>query len=282
MKTIAFTGGKGGVGKTSLSCNFSIALSEIGYRTILLDADFGLANVDTVLGIRPVMTLVDLLNGARIEDVVMNTSYGISILAGSSGVTELADLDMVSTSRLIQQFGKLESSFDVMVVDTAAGISSANLALLAASDEIVLVVTPDPLSVLDSFATLKVLARRRPNIRVKVVMNMADSSEQGKSFFYRIHSVARESLNVNVEFLGAIHRDLSFRNALCSRSPLMVSNPKSSAAREVKQVASKWHASQLRSRISTVQAETEERGSFMSRLMAGLSRIDDLLARSSR
>jgi flagellar biosynthesis protein FlhG len=268
MKTIAFTGGKGGVGKTSLACNISIALARQEKRVILLDADFGLANADTLFGVRPDYTLKDIFDGHPIQDVVTKTPYGVSLLAGASGVAELADLPASKLAILVDQLGKLEHGFDTMIIDTAAGISESVMALLTVSDQVVLVVTPDPLSILDAYATIKVLSARRANLDIRVILNMVESEEEAKRLFAKIRSVAVDSLGVRMHYVGYVRRALAFRKSLCSRQPLISGEHRSAATGDIIACATYWREGR--------PSDEETAKPFFSRL-ASLFRDRDLI-----
>ena len=156
--TITVTSGKGGVGKTSLVANMAICLAQAGQRVIILDADLGLANIDVVFGIRPKYNLMDVVNGEmNIDEIMVQGPYGIQIIAGGSGVMELADLDDKKSQKLISQLGFLEDKTDFLLIDTGAGISKSVVSFCQAADQVVVITTTEPTSLVDAFGIIKVL-----------------------------------------------------------------------------------------------------------------------------
>lgn len=265
MKTLAFTGGKGGVGKTTLACNMSVAMARDGARVLLFDADFGLANADTVMGVRPTCTLNDLSKGKSVNDILQATPYGVTLLPGASGVAELADLNRDGVHELLGQLRPLEDQFDYMIVDTAAGISESVMALLQASDQLVLVITPDPLSVLDAYATIKVLSKRRYQLDVKVIVNMADSEEDARRLFAKVRSIAIESLGVRMEYGGCVRRDRQFRNAVCNRVPIVASGYACDSIEDINRCAGNWR---LKTSVADEVVSAVKKPSFFTKFFS--------------
>ena len=220
-RVIAITGGKGGVGKTSISVNLSIALSRMGSNVCLLDGDTGLANINIMLGLYPAYTLEHLFTGERsIQDIVLNGPEGIQIIPGASGFAQCVDLDVGQQQRLVTSIQAIEPHYDYMLVDTAAGISPTVLHFIAASQVAVLVITPEPTSLTDAFSLLKVLRRRGYRRKVQVIVNMAATSIQAEKVFRRFSAAVFKYLALSTEYLGPVWMDESMRTAVTLQRPV--------------------------------------------------------------
>ena len=173
-RVVAVTGGKGGVGKTTVSINLAAALAAQGEAVVLLDADLGLANVDVLLGLSPTRTLAEVVAGeCALEDVILSGPYGMGIVPGASGIQHMAALDVRARSGIIAAFGALERRLDCLVVDTAAGIGGTTLDFCSAAHDVLVVVCDDPASIMDAYATIKVLAQGGGKRRFRVLVNMS-------------------------------------------------------------------------------------------------------------
>ena len=205
-RTITVTSGKGGVGKTSLVANLAICLAQAGQRVIILDADLGLANIDVVFGIRPKYNLMDVINGDMdIDNIMVSGPYGIQIIAGGSGVMELADLDNEKAERLFNQLRFLEDKTDFLLIDTGAGISKSVISFCQAADQVVVITTTEPTSLVDAFGIIKVLSNKRPDAYVSALVNKVDDLEEGNQIYNRLSKVAKEYLNdFEVHYLGCL------------------------------------------------------------------------------
>ena len=160
-RVITITSGKGGVGKSSIAVNLAIALSQLGKRVVILDADFGLANIEVMLGIRPAYNLADLMfRGKNLSDIITPVSENIGFISGGSGIQELANLSKDQIIYLIRKLVELDQTVDIIIIDTGAGIADSVLEFVAASSEVVLVATPEPTSITDAYALLKTLNRK--------------------------------------------------------------------------------------------------------------------------
>jgi MinD-like ATPase involved in chromosome partitioning or flagellar assembly len=220
-RVIAITGGKGGVGKTSVSINLSIALSRMGSNVCLLDGDTGLANINIMLGLYPAYTLEHLFTGERsIQDIVIDGPEGVQIIPGASGFAQCVELDVGQQQRLVTSIQAIEPHYDYMLVDTAAGISPTVLHFIAASQVAIIVITPEPTSLTDAFSLLKVLRRRGYRRKVQVVVNMTSSSSQAEKVFRRFRDAVFKYLALSAEYLGPIWMDESMRNAVTLQRPV--------------------------------------------------------------
>ncbi|MBQ3642983.1 MAG: P-loop NTPase [Candidatus Riflebacteria bacterium] len=239
-RTITVTSGKGGVGKTSLVANLAICLAQAGQRVIILDADLGLANIDVVFGIRPKYNLMDVINGDMdIDNIMVSGPYGIQIIAGGSGVMELADLDNEKAERLFNQLRFLEDKTDFLLIDTGAGISKSVISFCQAADQVVVITTTEPTSLVDAFGIIKVLSNKRPDAYVSALVNKVDDEEEGNQIYSRLSKVAKEYLNdFDVHYLGCLKQDRNMHIAVRQQTPLMLFSPMSPVAVELRKIVS--------------------------------------------
>lgn len=233
-RAIAVTSGKGGVGKTNISINVAHALLTAGKDVLLMDADLGLANADILLGTVPPYHLGHLLRGEReIRELVHRTPTGLKLIAGGSGVVELANLPDRQLQRFLKAMGQLEGQADYLIVDTGAGLSNTVLEFVLAADQVLVVTTPEPTSLADGYATIKTLAQRLPTVDVKLVVNQAERVEEATAAAERIVTTARNFLGLTVEHLGTVPRDPLVWQAVRHQTPFLVGYPAAPASRAV-------------------------------------------------
>ena len=190
VQVIAVTGGKGGVGKTNVSVNLSLALAELGRRVMLLDADLGLANVDVLLGLSPKRTLADVIEGrCELRDVLLQGPGGVRIVPAASGTQNMVHLAPAQHAGLIQAFSEIGDNLDVLVIDTAAGIGDSVVSFVRAAQEVLLVVCDEPTSITDAYALIKLLNRDYGMNRFRVLANMAQSPQEGRNLFAKLTKV---------------------------------------------------------------------------------------------
>jgi flagellar biosynthesis protein FlhG len=237
-RVIVIASGKGGVGKTNIAVNLGIAWAERGLQVALLDADMGLANVDIVLGINPRYNLLHVINGERtLEDVMVTGPLGLRIIAGGSGITELADIGQQQLERFIDGLEELDEALDVLLIDTSAGISRSVLSFALASDEILVVATPDPTSLTDAYGLIKILAIRNHPAQLRVVVNMCESDKHGREVFKQLDSVAQRFLSRKLDWAGSIPRDVMVQRAVREFQPFYIAYPRCKAAVAIGQMA---------------------------------------------
>ncbi|UTA49502.1 MinD/ParA family protein [Simiduia sp. 21SJ11W-1] len=238
VQVIAVTGGKGGVGKSNISVNMSIALAQLGRRVMLLDADLGLANVDVLLGIRAEKTLADVLSGdCSLRDVLIKGPGGIRIVPASSGVQQMASLSRQQHGALIRAFSDISDQLDVLVIDTAAGISDTVVSFVRAANEALVVVCDEPSSVTDAYALIKLLHKDAGMQRFRVVANMTRTSTEGKKLVHRLQQVCDKFLDVALQFEGAIPFDESVRKAVQHQRALVEYAPQAKASSAIRALA---------------------------------------------
>ncbi|MCA9729823.1 MAG: MinD/ParA family protein [Candidatus Eisenbacteria bacterium] len=237
VRTIAVTGGKGGVGKSVLVTNLAIACARRGLRVLLVDGDLSLANLDLLMGLIPKKNLADVVLGqASIEETVLSTPSGVRFLPAASGMEEMADLDDFRRERLLRELSRLESSCDLILVDTAPGIGAQTTHLAAAAETALIVTTPEPTAFSDAYATLKVL-RRKGCRDLALVVNRAGSNGEGTRTARRIQAVARRFLEYLPDYLGTVPEDPTVPASAMRQEPLLSIFPHSPAAQAIESLA---------------------------------------------
>lgn len=231
LRVIAVTSGKGGVGKTHLTANLAVLAARAGRRVLLVDADLGLANADIVLGICPTHHLGHLLDGAAsAEDVLTEGPHGIRVLGAASGVQQLTRLTDDQKRALVAAFDPLDDRFDLVLVDCGAGIGDNVLFFAGAAQEALLVVSPEPTSLADAYATVKVLSQEAGVSHFAVVANQA-ADFQGRDVFRRLAQVTERFLSARLSYLGSVPRDESLQRALQVQQPVVDLYPRAPASR---------------------------------------------------
>ncbi|WP_303291318.1 AAA family ATPase [Marinobacter sp. SS5-14b] len=222
-RTIAITGGKGGVGKTTVALNLAIALSEQGQKVLLLDGDTDLANVSIMVGAYPQRTLADVVAGrCAMQDIIMTTYGGLDLIPGASGVQDCMELSEQGGLAVLSALHQLEHRYDTVIIDTASGLQAVGLHMLAAAELACLVVTPDPASLTDAFSLMKVLKRRGYRRTPAVIVNMAQGSSQARSVFQRFNGACQRHLQWSLHYLGALWRDETLRQSVLDQTPVTV------------------------------------------------------------
>lgn len=267
-RVITVTSGKGGVGKSSISVNLAIAFSRLGYRVVIFDADFGLANIEVMLGIRPQYNLADLIfRGKNLNDIINMGPENIGFISGGSGVQELTNLSKDQIIYLIQKLVELDEKADIIIIDTSAGITDSVLEFIAASSEVLLVATPEPTSITDAYALLKTLNRKTDismhDMTIRMIANRIDNYEDGKELYEKLSIVVSKFLNLNLEYLGAILEDEHTSKAVMRQKPAILLYPNSPFAKAVTEFA---HI------ISHIDVTTQNNKNGIAQLFANMLR----------
>lgn len=240
VRVIAVTSGKGGVGKTNLSVNLGVALSKIGRRVALLDADMGLANVDILLGLSPEFNLSHVLKGEKtLEDIMLTGPAGLKVIPASSGVQQMSELSNIEQAAIIRAFSEIDRRLDVLIVDTAAGISSSVVNFARACQEIIVVVCDEPTSLTDAYAYMKLLNRDYGLSKFHIVTNMVQSPQQGQQLFTKLTKVTDKYLDVSLNYVGAVPFDEYLRKSVQKQTPVIEAFPRSKSALAVRNLALK-------------------------------------------
>ena len=229
---IAVTSGKGGVGKTQVSANLAVSLAKSGKKVLLLDADLGLASLDLALGITPENNLMDVMSGRReIDEVLSEGPCGVHLIPACPGRYEMANMTLAQRERLWELVEEVAEDFDVLIVDTGAGIGSNAVSFASYADDILIVTTPDPTSLRDAYAMVKILHLRAGVSEVHVVANQVVSERDGTSIHARMNSIVQRFLPLKLGYLGAIPADQNVRESVVVGNPFVLRAPSSMAAR---------------------------------------------------
>jgi flagellar biosynthesis protein FlhG len=240
VQVIAVTGGKGGVGKSNVSVNMSIALAEMGRRVVLLDADLGLANIDVLLGITAKNNISNVLNGdITLRDVMVNGPGGIRISPAASGTQAMATLQPEEHAGLIRAFSTIGDQLDVLVVDTAAGIGDGVVSFVKASQEVVVVVTDEPTSITDAYALIKLLNKEHGLFRFRILANMVKTPQDGHNLFAKLTKVTDRFLDVALQYVGSIPFDDSVKRSVQRQKAVVEAYPRAKASIAFKSLAKK-------------------------------------------
>lgn len=240
VKVVAVTGGKGGVGKTNVSVNLSLALGELKRRVLLMDADLGLANVDVMLGLRAKKNISDVLAGeSRLRDVMIEVNPLVRIVPACSGTQEMTSLSAHEHAELVYAFNDVADDLDVLVIDTAAGISDSVISFVRAAQEVLVVVCDEPTSITDAYALIKLLNRDYRMSRFRVLANMVSTDTEGRQMFNKLMTVTDRFLDVTLQYVGSIPYDEHVRKSVQRQVPVLEAYPKSKAAIAYRQLAQK-------------------------------------------
>lgn len=243
-RVITVTSGKGGVGKSSIAVNLAIQMRRMGKRVIIFDADFGLANIEVMLGVRPKYNLADLMfRGKTLTEIITEGPEGIGFISGGSGIQELTKMTKEQVMSLTGKLVELDAMADVIIVDTGAGIADNVLEFVTACNEVLLVATTEPTSITDAYALLKALNRRagfsRERTSIKMISNRVSSEAEGKNLFEKMSIVVDKFLNIQPELLGMIPQDDQMSKAVMLQKPITVAYPNSAAAKALETIAHK-------------------------------------------
>jgi flagellar biosynthesis protein FlhG len=220
---IAVTSGKGGVGKTNVVANLSVSLSELGKKVVVLDADFGLANLDVLLGLTPRYHLGHVLYGNKsLSEIMVQGPKGIQIIPASSGLQRMAELTLAQRNHLIESFTHLDEDTDYFIIDTAAGISRNVIHFLLAAQEVIVVSAPEPTAIVDAYAIIKILLAEDHDKNIQVLINSVENADDAHEVFCQINSVVKRFLSREIEYLGHIERDAHVTQAV--RSQMLVTH----------------------------------------------------------
>ncbi len=218
---IAITSGKWGVGKSSIAVNLGISLAKAGARVCIFDADTGLANVNILLGLTPKSSLEHVLFGAKtIEEIMLDGPYGLKVIPGANGIAECVSLHPRQQLRLTRELGRIESEFDFLLLDTAAGIAETTLDFVGSAHQSLVVITPEPTSLTDAFSLIKLMQRRRPGMPYQIVVNMCSNVAQAREVYHRFSTAVEKYIGIRTHLLGYLLRDESLRVAVSLQSPV--------------------------------------------------------------
>ncbi|WP_020615267.1 MinD/ParA family protein [Paenibacillus daejeonensis] len=237
-RIVTVTSGKGGVGKSNFSLNFALALQQMGQRVLVFDADIGMANIDVLMGRNSSYSLYHLLKREKtIWEIVQEGPQGLEYIAGGSGFRDLLDLDQEQLDYFSEQIGKLHGHYDVILFDTGAGLSKETVRFITAAQETIVVTTPEPTSITDAYALIKMVHAMGEQAAFKLVVNRAVDRKEGKHTADKIGLVARQFLQTDIPMLGIVPDDSLVPKAVKKQVPFTIAAPDGSASRAIAQIA---------------------------------------------
>lgn len=233
-KVISVSSGKGGVGKTNFSINFSISLSKLGYKVVIIDADIGLSNIEILSGISLNNSLSDIIFLDKdIFEIMGNGPEGVKIISGGSGLKELKLFDDDNLPKLMNEIEKLQSTFDYIIIDTSAGISSSVIDFIMTSSEVIILCTPDPTSLMDSYTLIKSIIHTGFTGNISVVSNLVNNRIEGSEVFDKLFNATNNFLRVQIGYLGYIERSELVNHAVRNQVPFIISHPNNSISKKI-------------------------------------------------
>lgn len=238
VQVLAIASGKGGVGKTSLSINLAFALAKMDKQVVLLDADLSLANIDVMLGLQPEYNIAHVLNGeCNINDILVALTDGVSLIPATSGISQLSQVSKKQSDGIVRAFSDLKVPLDILIVDSAAGISNNVTSFARCSHQVIVVVCDEPASITDAYALMKVLSREHEVNEFNILVNMIREPQEGKRLFHQIEKVTQRFLGIDLNYLGAIPYDETFRRAAMNQQITIDRFPHAQASRAMSRVA---------------------------------------------
>lgn len=243
-RILTITSGKGGVGKSNFTLNFALQLRSLGHRVLVFDADIGMANIDVLMGASPKYNLYHLLKREKtIGEIICHGHNGVQFIAGGSGFNDLFSLTEEELAYFTDQVMSLSGSVDYILFDTGAGLSKSSFAFIKAAEQTVVVTTPEPTSITDAYAIIKVVHAQQPDVRFQLVVNRVTDKKEGKQTADKIRMVSNQFLQLDIPLLGFISDDSNVSKAVKRQIPFSVLFPETQASKDVKELASRFERS---------------------------------------
>ncbi|MBL8021278.1 MAG: MinD/ParA family protein [Leptospirales bacterium] len=238
-KIISITSGKGGVGKTTVSVNLAISLARAGKKVLLFDGDLGLANINVLLGIIPEHNIYEVLKGRKkLSEIIIQTSYGIDIIAGANGISQLANLNEQQRENFLDGLQEI-GGYDILVVDTGAGVGANVIGLVLPADDILVVTTPEPTAITDAYGMIKSVVSHGPNGKIKLIVNRVPDAGEAKLVADRLISISNQFLKARIENLGFIFEEAAVQKSIRSQRPYVVLYPNAKSSACIKHIAAR-------------------------------------------
>ena len=237
-RIIAITSGKGGVGKSNLSVNMAIAYAQQGKKVMLIDGDLGMANVNILMNIVPQYNLMHVINNQKkMSEIINDTEFGIKFIAGANGFSKIANLSVDELDAFANQFAIL-GGYDIIIIDTGAGIANNVLQFVSAADEVYVVTTPEPTAITDAYGIIKIITTELPDreMNIKLLVNRVHSSDEGKRISERIINIVGQFLNKKVDYIGFVYDDPVVQASVIRQKPFIVVNPTTKPAQCIKHI----------------------------------------------
>ncbi|WP_187296167.1 MinD/ParA family protein [Tepidibacter mesophilus] len=236
-RVICISSGKGGVGKTNFTLNLALSLRQKGNRVLVIDADLGLANIEILLGIDIKYGFIDLVeDNVKIEDIMVEGPLGIKIISGGAGINEVADLPLYKINKILNNMIYLKQYVDFILIDTGAGISKSVMSFVLAAQEVIVVTTPEPTSIADAYALIKVITKKTNEKIINMVINRVDNKKEADTTFKKMEMVSKRFLNKPISYLGYISDDKNVRSSVKKQVPFMLNSPNCLASKDVENI----------------------------------------------
>jgi flagellar biosynthesis protein FlhG len=252
-RIIAVTSGKGGVGKTSVTVNMAANMAKDGKRVLIIDADLGLSNVEILLGMTPSSTLRDLIrNKKEINDIIINGPFEIDFISGGNGFLELAELSEIEIEEIIVKFQALDDLYDIIIIDTGAGISKNVISFLQISDDVLVVTTPEPTAMTDAYSIIKILNEKKENAKIGLIINRVKTGEEYRHASNILTSTAKKFLKKDIRDMGYVMEDSVVRDTIFKKVPFVLYYPESKASMCVKNLTAKFTGDEIEKRAGII------------------------------
>lgn len=240
VKTFAIASGKGGVGKTNIITNLGIALKKMGKEVLIFDADLGLSNIDVLLSLAPQYNIEHLIKGEKsLKDIILEGPNGVKILPAGNGVQELTKLNEFEKLRILEEFDEYNENIDILLIDTSAGISENVSFFCTAVQEIIILVTPEPTSITDAYALIKVLYNKYNEKNFNLIVNLAKNEDEAKEVYKRLSMVTEKFLKIELSYLGFVRYDENVKKAVKTQEPFINTFPNTNASNDIIDIANK-------------------------------------------
>ncbi|WP_400247247.1 MinD/ParA family protein [Niallia sp. JL1B1071] len=260
-KTLAIISGKGGVGKSNFSLNFALTLQKRGYRTLLIDMDIGMGNIDILMGTQSRFTIVDFFrNNIGFEHIITKGFKGLDYIAGGSGLSDFVDIEDTKLDSFFQHFHVLLSQYDFILLDMGAGISTDSLKFILSVDDCIVITTPEPTSITDAYAAMKFIHTRNNTLPLYLVVNRTITKKDGVETLQKLRQVVKQFLHRDLINLGYIPDDPNVAQAVRKQIPFVFFNEKSEAAKALREIADRYGKQQF------TESHPDNRHSFVSKL----------------
>lgn len=243
MKSIAITSGKGGVGKTNVAVNLGLSLAAANKRVLLFDADMGLANVDILFGFAAKHSVADVLDGKfHLRDIMVEVATGMFVLPATSGLLQLEQPSQSELALLAEQMDELSEDFDVLLLDTGAGLRDTVLFYSSAADEVLVVTTPEPTAITDAYAMIKILSSEYNVKSIKLLINEAIDDKEANQVFNKLSTVAKSHIDFSIDYAGWVAKDIQLEKAVRKRSPVVKSFPSAPSSQSFQRLSKSFYS----------------------------------------
>lgn len=267
-RVITITSGKGGVGKSNFTLNLGISLSKMNKKVVIIDADFGMANIEVLFGIIPKKSLLNVLKGENtIIEVIQEDPSGVSLISGGSGFTDLYSLTEKQIEFLLDSFAYLDETYDFILIDTGAGASNQVINMVKASRETIIITTPEPTALTDAYAMIKILKSLESIPEMFIVINRIESKKEGEEIYFKLNRVSHRFLGLDLKLLGYIPDDDNMRKAVKKQQPISILYPKAPATKSINEICKEILSSE-----NPLLSDEKDKSTFIGRFVRMFSK----------